>query len=270
MVEYYKRFVKFLLREHNMLRLIIVALYVILFLILTIPLMLVTLIIRIFNKHASDVFAMFVVNKLGFNVVRVLAGVKLKVIGQEKIPDGAVLYICNHRGFFDTITTYPRAKGPTGYIAKKSILYAPLLNVWMVLLHCQFLDRKRPRSGMDMLLKSIDLIKEGISVCIFPEGTRNRDPESTDLLPFHAGSFKIATKTGCPIVPITAINANKVWEDHFPWMHGKNMVIEYGDPVYTKDMSKDELKAVPDMVHEIIQNTYKKNCEEYSQFLNAR
>ena len=251
-------------------RLVIVAIFVILYLILTIPLMLVTLIIKIFNKQAADRFALFVVNKLGFNICRIVAGVRIKVIGRDKIPDGAVLYICNHRGFFDTITTYPQVKGPTGYVAKKDILYAPLLNVWMILLHCQFLDRKKPRSGMDMLLKSIELIKQGISICIFPEGTRNRDPESTDLLPFHAGSFKIATKTGCPIVPITVINANKVWEDHFPWMHGKNMVIEYGDPIYTADLSKEELKAVPDTVHDIIEQTYKRNCEEYSQFLNAR
>ncbi len=250
-----------------MFRLIIVAIFVILYLILTIPLMLITLIVKKINRDAGDRMAMAIVNKAGFRVVQFLAGVKLKVIGHDRIPDGAVLYINNHRGFFDTITSYQHVKGPTGYVSKKEILYAPLLNVWMLLLNCQFLDRKKPRSGMDMLLKSIDLVKSGISICIFPEGTRNRDPESDELLPFHAGSFKIATKTGCPIVPVTIIGGGRVWEDHFPRMEGHNMIIEYGEPIYTKDLSKEELKNVPDMTRDIIQKTYIKNKAEYAEFL---
>ena len=253
-----------------MIRLILVSIFLILFLVLTIPAMLVTWIIGKINKPAGDRASLWIVNKIGFRSVQFLAGVKTKVIGHDRIPDEPVLYICNHRGFFDTITSYQLVKNPTGYVAKKEILYAPLLNIWMLLLNCQFLDRKKPRSGMDMLLKSIELIKKGISVCIFPEGTRNRDAESDELLPFHAGSFKIATKTGCPIVPVTLINAGKVWEDHFPWMHGKNMVIEYGEPIYTKDLSKEELKNVSEITRDIIQKTYIKNKAEYADFLNAR
>ncbi len=253
-----------------MFRLILVSIFLILFLVLTTPAMLVSFIVGKFNKNAGDRIAMFVVNKIGFRSVQFLAGVKVKVIGHDRIPDEPVLYICNHRGFFDTITSYQLVKGPTGYVAKKEILYAPLLNVWMILMNCQFLDRKKPRSGMDMLLKSIELVKKGVSICIFPEGTRNRDAESDELLPFHAGSFKIATKTGCPIVPVTLINAGKVWEDHFPWMHGKNMVIEYGEPIMTRDLSKEELKNVSEMTRDIIQKTYIKNKAEYADFLNAR
>ncbi|MCR4618575.1 MAG: 1-acyl-sn-glycerol-3-phosphate acyltransferase [Lachnospiraceae bacterium] len=253
-----------------MIRLILVSIFLIIFLVLSLPAMLVTWIIGRFNKHAGDVSSLWIVNKIGFRSVQFLAGVKTKVIGHDRIPDEPVLYICNHRGFFDTITSYQLVKNPTGYVAKKEILYAPILNLWMILLNCQFLDRKKPRSGMDMLLKSIELIKNGISVCIFPEGTRNRDAESDELLPFHAGSFKIATKTGCPIVPVTLINAGKVWEDHFPWMHGKNMVIEYGEPIYTKDMTKEELKNVSETTRDIIQKTYIKNKKEYAEFLNAR
>ncbi len=253
-----------------MFRLILVAIFVILYLILTMPLMLITFIVGKINPKAGDKMAMAIVNKGGFRVVQFLAGVKTKVIGHDRIPDGAVLYVCNHRGFFDTITSYPLAKNPTGFVAKKEILYAPLLNIWMLLLHCQFLDRKKPRSGMDMLLKSIELMKSGISVCIFPEGTRNRNPESDELLPFHAGSFKIATKAGAPIVPVTIIGGGRVWEDHFPWIQGKNMVLEYGEPIYTKELSKEELKNISEYTRDIMQQTYIRNKAEYADFLNAR
>ena len=253
-----------------MIRLVLVSLYVLLFLILSSPSMLVTWIIGKINKNAGNRASLWIVNHIGFRVVQFLAGVKVKVIGHERIPDGPVLYINNHRGFFDTIVSYQLVKNPTGYVAKKEILYAPLLNIWMLLLNCQFLDRKRPRSGMDMLLKSIDLVKSGVSICIFPEGTRNRDAESDELLPFHAGSFKIATKTGCPIVPVTIINAGKVWEDHFPWMHGKNMVIEYGEPIMTGELSKEDQKNISEITRDIIQKTYIKNKADYADFLNAR
>lgn len=250
-----------------MIRFILVSIFLILYLVLSMPAMLVTWIIGKINKHAGDVSSLWIVNNLGFRPIQFLAGVRVKIIGHDRIPDEPVLYIGNHRSFFDIILGYQHVKNPTGYVSKKEILYAPLLNIWMLLLHCQFLDRKNPRSGMDMLLKSIDYIKKGISVCIFPEGTRNRNADSDELLPFHPGSFKIATKTGAPIVPVTIVNTNKIWEDHFPSMKSQNVIIEYGEPIMTKDLSKEEQKCIADTVHEIIQNTYIKNKTEYADFL---
>lgn len=119
---------------------------------------------------------------------------------------------------------------------------------------------------MNMLLKSIDLLKSGVSVCIFPEGTRNRNKDSNEMLPFHAGTFKVATKIGAPIVPMTIVNTNPVWEDHFPAMKSQNVVIEYGKPIYTKDMSKEEQKIVHETVRGIMQETYIKNKEQYADY----
>lgn len=253
-----------------MFRLILVTIYLVLYLVLSSPLMLISFIIKKINRSAGDRFALSIVNHGGFRMIQFFTGVKVKVIGRDRIPDGPVLYIGNHRSFYDVILSYQQVKGPTGYVAKKEILYAPLLNVWMLLLNCQFLDRKNPRSGMDMLLKSIDQIKSGISVCIFPEGTRNKNPQSDDLLPFHAGSFKVATKTGAPIVPITINNTSTIWEDHFPIMKAQNVVIEYGEPIYTKDMTKEEIKSIHEKVHGIIQETYIKNKAEYADFISKK
>ena len=254
-----------------MLFFILTVISFIIFFALTLPFLIILLLLRLLNPRLAAKIGQPIVCGFGFRLVLLFSGCRRKIKGRENIPGNTpVLFVSNHRGFFDTITSYQLVKNPTGYVAKKEILYAPLLNIWMLLLNCQFLDRKKPRSGMDMLLKSIELIKKGVSVCIFPEGTRNRDAESDELLPFHAGSFKIATKTGCPIVPVTLIGAGKVWEDHFPWMHGKNMVIEYGEPIYTKDLSKEELKNVSEITRDIIQKTYIKNKAEYADFLNAR
>ena len=81
-----------------------------------------------------------------------------------------------------------------------------LLRDWMKALYCLFLDRKDIKAGLKTILQGIEYIKRGISICIFPEGTRNRTDE---MLPFKEGSMKIAEKTGCPIIPmaITLISA---------------------------------------------------------------
>lgn len=83
-------------------------------------------------------------------------------------------------------------------------------------LHCLFLDRKDIKKGLKTILTGIDLIKSGISVCIFPEGTRNRNESDLDLLDFHEGSFRLATKTDCLIVPIAMNNTVSIFEKQFP------------------------------------------------------
>ena len=65
--------------------------------------------------------------------------------------------------------------------------------------------------------KMLEKLKNGVSICIFPEGTRNKGEEGT-LLSFKEGSFKMATKAGCPIVPIAINNTADIWEAHFPTM----------------------------------------------------
>ena len=112
-----------------------------------------------------------------------------------------MLYIGNHRSYFDILLTYVRCPDLTGYVAKAEMEKIPLLSNWMRYLHCLFLDRKDIKKGLKTILTGVKKMKSGISICIFPEGTRNRSESELDLLPFHEGSFKLATRSGCPIVP---------------------------------------------------------------------
>lgn len=128
-----------------------------------------------------------------------LAGTKLTVIGEENVPkDQPVLYIGNHRSYFDIVITYARCPRLTGYVAKSEMLKVPLLRTWMKRLYCLFLDRSDIKQGLQTILTGIAQIKDGVSMCIFPEGTRNTNASELDLLPFHEGSLKMAEKTGCP------------------------------------------------------------------------
>ena len=179
---------------------------------------------------------------------------------EENIPtDTAVLYVGNHRSFFDVVLTYVRVPRPTGYVAKKEMLKWPLLNIWMKDLHCLFLDRQDIKAGLKTILQAIEKAKNGISICIFPEGTRNKTKDT--FLPFHEGSFKIAEKAGVPIIPMTIVNSAAIFEDHFPKIKKATVVIEYGKPIYMKDLDKETRKSMGTYVQNIISETYFKNKE---------
>ena len=138
-----------------------------------------------------------------FKVLLKLAGVTVTVKGAENIPeDTAVLYVGNHRSYFDILAGYTTVPTLLGFVAKKEMEKIPLLRTWMVNVNCLFLDRKNIKEGLKMILQGIEKVKNGVSIWIFPEGTRNPNEDITELLPFKEGSLKIAEKSGCPVIPV--------------------------------------------------------------------
>ncbi|MCX4321101.1 MAG: lysophospholipid acyltransferase family protein [Lachnospiraceae bacterium] len=243
-----------------MIRIACVALFVILFLIFSIPLLIAEWIIGKFNMDLKNRSSLAIVN-WAFRVCLWFSGVSLTVIGEEKVPKNtAVLYVGNHRSYFDILLTYTRVPRPTGYIAKKEMLRYPLLVNWMKNLHCLFLDRDNIKEGLKTILEAIDKIKAGISICIFPEGTRNRVPDT--FLPFHEGSFKIAEKSGCPIVPMCLNNSAAIFEDHLPKIKKTQVILHYGKPIYIKNLPKEDQRKISAYTKNIIQETYFKIKEE--------
>ena len=184
---------------------------------------------------------------------------KVTVIGEENVPDEPVLFIGNHRSFFDILLTYSRCKRLTGYVAKDSMEKIPLLSTWMRYLYCLFLNRENPKEGLKTILQAIEYVKKGISICIFPEGTRNKG-EELSMLPFKDGALKISTKTGCPIVPISMNNTAAIFENQFPRIKKTHVVIEYGEPVYPKELDKETQKHLGAYCQNIIQETIQKNA----------
>ena len=242
-----------------MIRFILVCIVVIGYLILSIPILLVEWIIGKFSPMTKDVSSLRIIQAV-FRFILWITGAKVTVIGEENVPkDTPVLYIGNHRSYFDILLTYSRCPIRTGYIAKKEMEKIPLLSTWMHYLHCLFLDRKDIKQGLKTILTAVDKVKSGISICIFPEGTRNKG-EELSMLPFKDGALKISTKTGCPIVPISMNNTAAIFENQFPRIKKTHVVIEYGEPVYPKELDKETQKHLGAYCQNIIQETIQKNA----------
>ena len=237
-----------------MIRFILVVIYVVLFLILTIPLMIAEWIIGKFNPERKDRHSKAIVG-WGFRCVTFLSGTRVEARGLENIPrDTAVLYVANHRSYFDIVLTYALFPGVTGYVAKKEMKKWPLLNVWMANIQCLFLDRENIKEGLKTILLGVEKVKKGISICIFPDGTRNEVNDT--FLPFHEGSFEIAEKGGVPVIPMVITGSAQVFEDHLPKIKKATVVIEFQKPVYIKELDKETRKNLGSYVQGIISQRY--------------
>ena len=242
-----------------MIRFILVVLIVLLYLIVGIPILLIEWLIGKINPRARDISSLRMVQGI-FKFILWVTGAKIDYIGHENVPkDQAVLYVGNHNSYFDILLTYSRCKHLTGYVAKKEMLKYPLLRDWMKALYCLFLDRDNVREGLKTILQAIDYVKEGISICIFPEGTRNTG-EELSLLPFKGGALKIAEKSGCAIIPLSLNNTIEIFEAHLPRIKKTHVIIEYGTPIYPKDLDRETRKHLDTYVSDIIRETIRKNA----------
>lgn len=237
-------------------------LFAILFLIIGIPVLGVEWLIGKVSKKTADLSSLRIV-QWAFNVILTICGTDITVIGEENVPkDQPVLYIANHRSYFDIILTYARCPRPTGYISKNAMEKVPILPIWMRRLYCLFLDRDDPRQGMKTILTAIDYIKQGVSICIFPEGTRNKGSE---LMSFKAGSFKISTKTNCPIIPIALTNTADILEDHFPRVKRTSVVITYGEPIIPSELDPEDKKHIGTYVQNVIADMLVENNKIFDE-----
>lgn len=142
--------------------------------------------------------------------VLVVCNVKVKIEGLEKIPEkGRFVLVQNHKAMFDPIITVAfLRKYEIGFISKPENFRIPVIGKFMHEICCIPIDRENARNAVTAINTAVKYIKEdNCSIAVYPEGTRARDG---GMLPLHAGSFKIATKTGVPLVITTVDNTNLV------------------------------------------------------------
>ena len=79
------------------------------------------------------------------------------------------------------------------------------------------------------------------------------------MMPFKDGAFKIATKTGCAIVPISMNNTGAIFENQAPRIKKTHVILEYGTPIYPGELPKEDKKHIGSYCYKIIQDTIQKD-----------
>lgn len=240
-----------------MVRIIIIAILLFLFLLFMIPFMLILLLLRKFDREGASKIAQGIVSRM-LKILFLISGSDIEIKGRENIlKDGAVLFVSNHRSYFDILVAYGYTPKIFGFIAKAEMIKYPLLKQWMVLVNCLFLDRKDIKKGMRTILQGIDNIKAGVSVWICPEGRRVREGSVLDLETFKEGSFKMAEKSGCPIIPVAIAGTAEIFEKQMPLVKPSHVILQYGEPIYIDELDKEEKKKLGVYAREKIINMLK-------------
>lgn len=131
-----------------------------------------------------------------------------KLHGHKKVGKGAYIYVSNHYHMFDIF--YPARTTCEGihYVAKQSVMLAPVLNRWAARIGA--IGAMRDGSDVRTVMDCIRVLKNGEKINLYPEGTRNKS-EGDEFLPFHGGAALLAIKTKTPIVPYVICNRPRVW-----------------------------------------------------------
>lgn len=131
-----------------------------------------------------------------------------QILGRENIQPGkSYIYISNHTSYLDipgVCLTVPTQIRP---LAKKELQKLPIFG-WIVKPACVVVDRSSVESRKKSMTHLKEVLKRGISILVFPEGTQNRTREP--LQPFFDGAFRIAIETQQPILPMVILNAGNL------------------------------------------------------------
>lgn len=188
-------------------------------------------------------------NKVLYKVCKLIYSTLLKVlyrptaIGIENIPkDEPIIFVGNHRHAFDPVVVMTHTKRIVHYMAKES-LFKGIHGI--IFKQMGLIKVYRTKKNPEAIQSAVELLKEGGTLGIFPEGTRNRT--KAELLRFKHGAVTIAQQSNSKIVPFAIKGEYKLFR--------KKLVIEYGKPV---DVSKMKLEDANDYVRNEVLNLLRK------------
>ena len=207
-------------------------------------------------KTAKSFYRYFMLSCLSllFGLYRV----RVKTSGTEKLPDTPFLLVGNHQSVFDPmIEMLVLRKHNLAFVSKKENIAIPFGGKYMIAGGCISLDRENNRSAAGAISSAADSIKSGrFSMGIYPEGKTNRKPKEVRLLPFHSGSFRIASKSEAPIV-IAVIGNSRGLEKRF-FRPVNTVTLDIVDVISPEAYKGMKTQEISDMVKNKILNFYDK------------
>lgn len=166
-----------------------------------------------------------------------ICGVRYEVHGREHVPKGPVVILANHQCEWETIFLQV-LKPPVCTVLKQELLRLPLFGWALRLLHPIALDRSRPARAMKQVLsQGPKRLEEGLSVLIFPEGTR---VEPGQRRRYNKSGAVIACRAGVPVMPV-AHNAGERWPGRHWVKNPGRLSVVVGEPIETAGRTPEEV-----------------------------
>jgi len=195
------------------------------------------------------------VMRLWAHLFLLTTGTRVTVEGLDRLdPRASYVFTGNHISNIDIPVMVGRLPVSVRFLAKKELFAVPVLGGAMRAIHIVRTDRKAgPMAHREINEQVGRVITAGLSLVIYPEGTRSRDAE---LMPFKKGAFRIAIDNGMPIVPVTIIGSERVWKPGSKLIRGGPVRLVIHEPVSTSGLTQNDIGDLRDRVRGVVEESY--------------
>lgn len=169
-------------------------------------------------------------------------------------PTGSYVFIGNHISNLDVPVMVASLPVSVRFLAKAEMFKVPVLGGGMRAIHMVETDRNAGPAAHRRINEQVAaVIAAGLSLVIYPEGTRSRDAE---LKPFKKGAFRIAVENDMPVVPVTISGTERAWKPGSKIVYGGRIRLVVHEPIPTDDLTISDLDTLRDRVRGIVADTY--------------
>jgi 1-acyl-sn-glycerol-3-phosphate acyltransferase len=226
-----------------MIRTIAVMIYVVLALVLVLPWLI------LWSMATGDANFMYRLFNDGLLIALWIAGIHVRVEGAENIPGGVSIFASNHASNIDPAALVPHIPRRVALLAKKEVFKIPILSKAIRLAKLIPVDRADKEAAAESVDLAIKYLREGLSFCVYPEGTRSRDGR---LLPFKRGTFVMAIRAGVPVVPVSLAGTQRLMRKGDWTIHPGEVLVRFGTPVDAERYSVDQRDELRQRVQDLV------------------
>jgi 1-acyl-sn-glycerol-3-phosphate acyltransferase len=184
-----------------------------------------------------------------------VVGVGVEVHGKELVPTGSAVYAANHGSALDIPILLARLPADFRMIHKSSLSAVPVLGWSLRFAGHIALDRRHPFRARRSLATAVQRLREGVSLAVFPEGTRSPDAR---VRPFKRGSLVLAIEAGAPVVPVSLAGVKRVVPRGISTLRPGVVRMTIHPPIPTTGLEKGRAAALAEEVRQIVAS----GCEE--------
>lgn len=221
------------------------------FLLLTIPMMIGYLLLKLI-PYQKQINGVYIINRTAIFIWSIMVGMRYKIRGLENIDKKQTyVVVINHINAADMMATAYGQRVNAKPLVKRELTLVPGLGQLFTLM-CLPVDRSSKEARNASKVRMLNELKQGISVLIFPEGTRNRTKEP--LLPFFDGAFELAIDAQVPILPVVLTNIHKINKVDTLLIQPGTMEITHLAPIKTTGLSMQQLEALKQQTSDVMKD----------------
>jgi 1-acyl-sn-glycerol-3-phosphate acyltransferase len=228
---------------------------------ITVPAALLAIVLGLFDSYGKHAH---VITRLWTRLILTICGVAVKVNGRTQLdPKQQYVFMVNHQSHIDIpvlVQSLPAFQ--LRWIAKRELLWVPFFGWAMWAAKHITVNRSDRFDASGSLKEAKQRMKGGISLVIFPEGTRSTDG---NLLPFKRGGLLLAVKTQTPIVPVTIIGSSAVLPKGDWRIRRGQIEVTVGTPVPVENYRPGALRVLSGRVQALIENNLQTASEMRKQ-----